>query len=62
MRQGRTWHTCTSDLVCSIHYVDGLATDENPILTLFLGYESKEKKMHETLAKSDAEDFVPLKN
>ena len=32
--------------VCSIHFVDGLATDENPIPTLFFG---KEKKSRRTL-------------
>ena len=34
----------SSNRVCSIHFVDGLATDENPIPTLFRGYESKDKK------------------
>ena len=39
-----SWQPAPSDRVCSIHFVDGLATDENSIPTLFLGYESKEKK------------------
>ena len=45
------WQPAPSDLVCSIHFVDGLATDENPIPTLFLGYESKEKKSKRTLVR-----------
>ena len=39
-----SWQPAPRDRVCSIHFVDGLATDENPIPTLFLGYESREKK------------------
>ena len=37
------------DRVCSIHFIDRLATDENPIPTLFIGYERKEKKSRRTL-------------
>ena len=44
-----SWQPAPSDQACSIHFVDGLATDENPIPTLFLGYESKEKKSRRTL-------------
>ena len=44
-----SWQLAASDWVCSIHFVDGLATDENSIPTLFLGYESKEKKWRRTL-------------
>ena len=29
------WQPAAGDRVCSIHFVDGLATDENPIPTLF---------------------------
>ena len=39
-----SWQPAASDRVCSIHFVDGLATDENPIPMLFLGYESKDKR------------------
>ena len=38
-----------SDRVCFIHFADGLATDENPMPTLFLGYKSKEKNSRRTL-------------
>ena len=44
-----SWQPTPSDRVCSINFVDGLETDENPILILFLGYESKEKKSRRTL-------------
>ena len=47
--QKRSWQSAPSNRVCSIHFVDGSATDENPIPTLFLGYESKEKKSRRTL-------------
>ena len=43
-----SWQPAPSDRVCSIHFADGLATDEHPILTFFLGYESKEKKSRRT--------------
>ena len=39
-----SWLPAPSDQVCSIHFADELATDENPIPTLFLSYENKEKK------------------
>ena len=35
-----SWQPAPRDRVCPIHFVDGLAIDENPI---FLGYESKQK-------------------
>ena len=38
-----------SDRVCSIHFVDGLTTYENPMPIPFLGYESKVKKSRRTL-------------
>ena len=44
-----SWQPAPSDRICSIHFVDGLATDENPIPSLFLGYESKEEKSRRTL-------------
>ena len=47
--QKRSWQSAPSNRVCSIHFVDWSATDENPIPTLFLGYESKEKKSRGTL-------------
>ena len=31
-----SWQPAPSDRVCSIHFVDGSATDENPIPTIFL--------------------------
>ena len=40
-----SWQPAPSHRVCSIHFVDGLATDKNPIPTLFLVYESKKKKL-----------------
>ena len=46
-----SWQPASRDRVCSIHFVDGLATNENPIPTLFLGYESKEKKSRKTFRK-----------
>ena len=44
-----SWQPAPSDRVCSINFVDRLSTDENPIPTLFLGYESKEKKYKRTV-------------
>ena len=38
-----SWLPVASDPVCSLHFVDGLATDANPVPTLFLSYGSKEK-------------------
>ena len=49
MTKKESWQPAPSDRVCSIHFVDGLATDENLIPTLFLSYESKEKKSSRTL-------------
>ena len=43
------WQPTPSDRVCSIHFVDGLATYENPIPIPFLGYESEVKKSRRTL-------------
>ena len=54
----RSWQPAPSDRVCSIHFVDGLATDENPIPTLFLGYENKEKKSRRTLFRKPLEENV----
>ena len=42
-----SWQPPPSDQVFSIHFVDELTTHENPKTTLFLGYESKEKKQEE---------------
>ena len=53
-----SWQPAPSDPVCSFHFVDGLATDENPIPTLFLGYESKEKKSRRTLFRKPLEKKV----
>ena len=39
-----SWQQAPSDQVCSINFVDRMATDENTIPTLFLGYQSKEQK------------------
>ena len=49
------WQPAPSDRVCSIHFVDGLATDENPTPTLFLGYESNEKKSRRRLFRTPLE-------
>ena len=46
-----TWQPVVFDRVCSIHFVDRLATNENRIPNLFLGYESKEKKARRPLFK-----------
>ena len=61
-----SWQPASKDRLCSIHFVDGLATNENPIPTLFLGYESKEEKSRKTLfrkplEKNVREGDVPLK-
>ena len=53
-----SWQPASSDWVCSIHFVDGLATFKNPIQTLFLGYESKEKKSRSTLLRKPLEKNV----
>ena len=53
-----SWQPAPSDWVCFIHFVDGLATDENPIPTLFLGYESKEKESRRTLFRKPLEKNV----
>ena len=50
-----SWQPTAIDRVCSIHFVDGLATDENPIPTLLLGYESKKKKSRKTLFRKPLE-------
>ena len=44
-----SWQPAASDRVSSIHFVDELATDENHIPSLFLGYEGKEKKLRITV-------------
>ena len=44
-----SWQPAQSEQDCSIHFTDGLATDENPIPTVFLGYGSKEKKSRRAL-------------
>ena len=53
-----SWQPASKGRVCSIHFVDGLATNENPIPTLFLGYESKEKKSRKTLFRKPLEKNV----
>ena len=52
----RSWQPAPSDRVCSIHFVDGLATDENPIPTLFLGYESKKENSRRKLFRKPLEE------
>ena len=52
------WQPAPSDWICSIHFVDGSATDENLIPTLFLGYESKEKKSRRELFRKPLEKKV----
>jgi len=32
------WNPCPSDKVCSLHFVDGVPSVENPYPTLNLGY------------------------
>ena len=44
-----SWQPAPSGGVCSIHFVDGLTTDENSIPNLFLGYESKKKKIKKNI-------------
>ena len=44
-----SWQPDASDRICSIHFVNVLATDGNLRSVLFLGYESKEKKWWRTL-------------
>ena len=44
-----SWQPDASDRICSIHFVNVLATDGNLRPILFLGYESKEKKWWRTL-------------
>ena len=39
-----SWQPDASDRICSIHFVNVLATDGNLRPILLLGYESKEKK------------------
>ena len=58
MTKKGSWQPFPSDRVCSIHFVDGLAADENTIPTLFLGYESKEKKSRRTLFGKSLEKNV----
>ena len=53
-----SWQPAPSDWICSIHFVDGLATDENLIPTLFLGYESKEKKSRRAFFRKPLEKKV----
>ena len=53
-----SWQPAPNDQVCSIHFVDGLVTDENSIPTLFHGYESKEKKSRRTLFRKSFEKKV----
>ena len=54
----RSWKPAPSDRVCSIHFDDGLATDENPIPTLVFSYESKEKKSRRRIIKKLLEKNV----
>ena len=44
-----SWQSAASHWDCSIHFVDGLETDKNPIPTLFLDYENKEKKIKKNI-------------
>ena len=53
-----SWQPAPSNRVYSINFVDGLATDENPITTLFFGYENKEKKSRRTLFRKPLEKNV----
>ena len=50
------WKSCSSDRVCSEHFVDGIPSEQNPNLTLKLGYKKisvsvptprKPPKLHE---------------
>ena len=50
-----SWKSAASDRVYFVHFVDGLATDENTISTLFLGCESKVKKSRRTLFRKPFE-------
>ena len=39
----KPWKPCSSDLICSDHFVDGIPTESNPDPTLKLGYEALPK-------------------
>ena len=53
-----SWQPAPSEQDCSIHFADGLATDENPIPTVFLGYGSKQKKSRRALFRKLLEKNV----
>ena len=50
-----SWQPAPTDWVCSICFADGLEADENPIRTLFLGYENKEIKSRRKLFRKPCE-------
>ena len=39
----KPWYPCSSDRVCSEHFVDGIPTEENPDPSLKMGYELPEQ-------------------
>ena len=48
-----SWQPAANDRVCSIHFFDELATDENPKPDL--GYENKDKRSRKTLFRKPLE-------
>ena len=54
----RSWQPTASDRVCSIYFVDGLETDENPISTLFSSLQNIEKKSRRTFFRKPLEKKV----
>ncbi len=42
------WIPGSSDMVCSLHFISGAPTAENPVQTLNLGYEKPAKKLEES--------------
>ena len=47
-----SWQPAQSEQDCSIHFADGLATDENPIQPFFLVMEVKRKSQEEHCLES----------
>ena len=47
-----SWQPVPSDRIFSVHFIDGLATDENPIPTLFLVMKVKRKNQEENYLES----------
>ena len=50
--KNKPWTPGESDMVCSIHFVDGCPTPVNPVPTLHLGYEAVSKKPRRVLIRA----------